>query len=79
MKKKILVIATISVLAVSLFPIRMNLKDGGSVRYQSLTYSITKVHSLITDEEAAEEGKVKPYDEGWIIELFGFTILDTVQ
>ena len=43
------IVAAVLLLVVLLFPIRMNLKDGGSVQYKSLTYSITKVHRLIPE------------------------------
>ena len=46
-KKKLLVSVTVLlVLAVLLTPVRLNLKDGGSVRYRSLVYEITKIHQL---------------------------------
>ena len=39
MKKKFfVVIAIIAVLVILLTPVRMNLKDGGSVRYKALVY-----------------------------------------
>lgn len=79
MKKKVFAIVAIFVLVILLFPIRMNLKDGGSVQYRSLTYSITKVHSLISEEEATKEGKVKPYDDGFVVEIFGIKVFDNVE
>lgn len=43
MKKKFfVVIAIIVVLVILLTPVRMNLKDGGSVRYKALVYEVTK-------------------------------------
>ena len=47
MKKKFfVVIAIIVVLVILLTPVRMNLKDGGSVRYKALVYEVTKIHQL---------------------------------
>ena len=50
MKKKFfVVIAIIVVLVILLTPIRMNLKDGGSVRYKALVYEVTIIHQLAPD------------------------------
>ena len=54
------IVAAVLLLVVLLFPIRMNLKDGGSVQYKSLTYSITKVHRLMPESEA-EKFKYTPF------------------
>ena len=79
MKKKVLAAAAVLVLAALLFPIRMNLKDGGSVQYKALTYSVTKVHSLISDEETMKAGKVKPYDDGFVVKILGVKVFDNVE
>lgn len=79
MRKKVIIIAVVILLIILLFPIRNQLKDGGSVQYKSLTYEITKVHSLISGEEAEATGKVKPYNDGYVIKLFGFEIYNNVK
>lgn len=79
MKKKVIIISVFIFLVILLFPIRNQLKDGGSVQYKSLTYEITKVHSLIPEKEAEEHGLVKPYRHGYIIKLLGFEIYNNVQ
>ena len=57
MKKKFfVVIAIIVVLVILLTPVRMNLKDGGSVRYKALVYEVTKIHRLAPEVDGA-----KPY------------------
>ena len=61
-----------------MFPICTQLKDGGAVEYKSLTYKISKVKRLIS-EEAEKEGKVQNYDRGIIVELFGFEIYNDVE
>ena len=67
--KKIWIGIIIFVLVVLLFPIRMNLKDGGSVSYKSLTYEITKIHQL-----SPEVDGVKPYIDGLEIKILGMTV-----
>jgi len=70
MKKKIFAaIAIVLVMLILLTPIRMNLKDGGSVRYQSLVYEVTRIHEL-----APMEDEAKPYIDGFEIKILGMTI-----
>ena len=68
-KKKLYIIAIILVLVILLVPIRMNLKDGGSVRYKSLIYEITRIHQLAPEVDA-----VKPYIDGLEVKILGMTI-----
>ena len=69
-KKKLLVSVTVLlVLAVLLTPVRLNLKDGGSVRYRSLVYEITKIHQL-----APAADSVKPYIDGLEVKILGVTV-----
>ena len=68
-KKRFAVVSIIFILIILLFPIRMNLKDGGSVRYKSLVYEITKIHQLAPDVDG-----VKPYIDGYEIKILGVTI-----
>ena len=70
MKKKTVVIITVMIiLLILLTPVRMNLKDGGSVRYKSLIYEVTKIHQLTPDID-----DVKPYIDGFEVKLFGMTV-----
>lgn len=75
MNRKIAVVVIIVVaLVILLFPIRLQKRDGGSVEYKAITYSITKYHkitSLETDEHF--------YFDGWRIELFGITLRDDID
>ena len=68
-KKRIGIVVVISVLLILLTPVRMNLKDGGSVRYKSLVYEVTKIHQL-----APEADGVKPYIDGFEVRILGMTI-----
>jgi len=72
MKKKILMISCILVLIVLLIPIPMRMKDGGTVRYQAVLYSVSDVHRLAP---SAESG----YEDGIIIEIFGMQIFNNVK
>ena len=68
-KKMIFIIAAILIMAILLAPVRMRLKDGGSVRYKSLVYEVTKIHQL-----APEADGVKPYIDGFEVKIFGMTV-----
>ena len=68
-RKKTIIIAIIFLLVVLLTPIRMNLKDGGSVRYKSLVYEVTKIHQLAPEVEG-----VKPYIDGFEVKILGMTV-----
>ena len=69
MKKKAFVIAAAVVLAILLVPVRMNLKDGGSIRYKALTYEVTKIHQLSPNVDSE-----KTYIDGWEIKILGVTV-----
>ena len=79
MKKKIIITLVVIILLVLLFPIRNQLKDGGTVEYKALVYKISKVKRLITIEEMEQEGKIKEYKQGIIIEIFGYEIYNNVK
>lgn len=75
MKKKIILTSVFTLLAILVFPVRYSLKDGGSVQYRSFTYEITKVHSLIPEEENKKNNDmIKPYHNGLIIKILGCQI-----
>lgn len=71
MKKKVKIIILVVVMLILLTPIRMNLKDGGSVRYKALLYEVTKIHQLDLVED---DDRVKPYIEGLEIKILGMRI-----
>lgn len=62
-KKKAVIIAAAVILLIVLFPITLHYKDGGSVEYKSLTYSIWNYHTL--------DGL-----RGIEVRIFGLTIID---
>ena len=77
--KKIIVILVVIVLLVLLFPIKNKLKDGGTVEYKELVYKISKVKRLIPIEEKEQDVKIKKYEQGTMIEIFGFEIYNNVK
>lgn len=76
MKKKAILIMAVLLAIVLLFPIPMRLRDGGTVQYKAILYTVSDVHSLATIEEQ-EAGK--EFNEGIIIEILGFEIFNNVD
>ena len=80
MKKKVLItIVIVVMILILLFPIRLQLKDGGTVQYRALLYKVSKIHRLISIEEMEKEGKIKEYDDGFVIEILGLEIFNNVE
>ena len=72
MKKKIIIAIAIVIAVVLLFPIPLRLKDGGTVKYQAILYSVSDVHRLApTDNDVG-------YEECIIIEIFGIEVFNNV-
>lgn len=76
MKKKAILIVCVLLAIVLLFPIPMRLRDGGTVQYKAILYTVSDVHSLATVEEQ-ETGK--EFNEGIIIELLGLELFNNVD
>lgn len=74
MKKKMVIIAIILVLLILLFPQKETLKDGGTIKYKAILYTITKRHT-----RAFNELLIDGYYIGTEIELFSFEIYDDVE
>ena len=79
MKKKVIIVMIIVILAILFIPRLRYLNDGGTIEYKALLYKISKVSRLISREEMEAEGKVKDYDKGIIIEVIGFEIFNNVE
>ena len=72
MKKKIIAAICILLAIVLLVPIPMRMKDGGTVKYQAVLYSISDVHRLAPSEESG-------YEDGIIVEILGMQIYNNVD
>ena len=70
--KKICIVIIVIIALILLIPIPMRLKDGGSVRFQALLYSVTKYHQL---NHQVENG----YIDGIGIEILGMEIINTAD
>ena len=72
MKKKIIIAISVLLAIVLLYPIPMRLKDGGTVKYQALLYSVSDVHRLPSSTESGSE-------EGLVIEILGMQVFNNVK
>ena len=72
MKKKVIVTMLIVLLIILLCPIPMRLKDGGTVKYQAILYSVSDVHRVAPSTESG-------YEEGYVIEILGMQIFNNVK
>ena len=71
--KKIIIITICVLLAIILLvPIPLHLKDGGTVVYQAVLYSIENVHRLDHNSESG-------YIEGIVINVLGFEIYNNTK
>ena len=72
MKKKILIAVIVIILLVLLIPIPMRLRDGGTIEYKALIYTVSKVHKL-------NHNSASGYDNGLIIKIFGKEMYNNVS
>ena len=71
--KKIIIITICVLLAIILLvPIPLRLKDGGTVVYQAVLYSIEDVHRLDHNSESG-------YIEGIVITILGFEVYNSIE
>lgn len=74
MKRKWVIVVCVLLCAALLFPIPIRMKDGGTVEYKAMLYSISDVHRINPDIEAA-----KPFLEGTIIKILGIEVFNNVH
>lgn len=71
-KKKVLITGGILLAVVLLFPVPLYYKDGGTVEYRAILYSVTEWHAHWGEGPHGEE-KVR---EGISIEILGMEVID---
>lgn len=74
MKKKLIIGICIFLIAVLLIPIPMRLKDGGTVRYNAILYTIEDVHRINPDINSDQA-----YLEGTIIKILGIEVFNNIN
>lgn len=71
-KRKIIVFIITLLFILALIPIPMKLKDGGSIEYKAILYSVTKIRRINTQS-------LTGYETGWEIKVLGFQIYNNVK
>ncbi len=74
MKKKSIVILIIIIGLILLIPIPMKLKDGGSIEFKAILYTITKYHRLTVEEDGEAQ-----YIDGIGIEILGMEVYNNTD
>ena len=70
--KKLLAGICMILALVFLIPVPLRLKDGGSVEYRAVLYSVTDVHRLTPELEGG-------YLEGTVIEIWGIEVFNNAE
>ena len=73
LRKKITIGLCVLLSIILLFPIPLYLKDGGTVEYKAILYSVQKVHRLGSVDSERE------FLEGTIVEILGFEVFNNVE
>lgn len=73
MKKKLIFAIAGAFLLACLIPMPFHLKDGGTVEYKALLYTVSKVRRLI-DLDAE-----RPYQEGTVVKVLGMELYNSVR
>ena len=71
-KRKIIVFIITLLFILALIPIPMKLKDGGSIEYKAILYSVTKIRRINTQS-------LTGYETGWEIKVLCFQIYNNVK
>ena len=76
--KKILSILCILLIVLLLFPIRAQAKDGGTVEYRSMIYTVRDMHQIHHIEN--DDGSVTyGYIVGFVIEVLGQEVFNNTK
>ena len=74
MKKKILIGICIILVLLMLIPIPIHYKDGGSVKYRAVLYSVKDVHMLNPDMDSDQE-----FIDGTEIKVLGIKVYSNIK
>ena len=79
MKKKIFIILCI-IFTLLLIPIPSKMKDGGTVHYNAILYSVYDVHRIKPVDVPNEDGTYETeYIEGTVIKILGYEVFNNTK
>ena len=70
---KVIIVVCVLLIALLLFPARLQYKDGGSVHYDAIAYDVYDMHRI------SEEGETFGYTVGTIVKIFGFEVFNNTR
>ena len=70
---KVIIVVCVLLIALLLFPVRLQYKDGGSVHYDAIAYDVYDMHRI------SEEGEAFGYTVGTIVKIFGFEVFNNTR
>lgn len=70
---KVIIVVCVLLIALLLFPVRHQYKDGGTVHYDAIAYDVYDMHRI------SEEGETFGYTVGTIVEIFGFEVFNNTR
>ena len=70
---KVIIVVCVLLIALLLFPVRHQYKDGGSVHYDAIAYDVYDMHRI------SDEGETFGYTVGTIVEIFGFEVFNNTR
>ena len=70
---KVIIVVCVLLIALLLFPVRHQYKDGGSVHYDAIAYDVYDLHRI------SDEGETFGYTVGTIVEIFGFEVFNNTR
>lgn len=71
-KKVKIVLIVIAIIVIACIPVKQRIKDGGSIRYQAILYSVTKVHEMPHEVDG-------DYITGIRINILGIPVFDNTK
>lgn len=74
MKKKVMIVVGILLAIILLVPVRYPFKDGGSIEYRAILYSVTDWHSMAGMGESGYQ-----YVEGITVKILGIEVFDNAN
>lgn len=74
MKKKVMIVVGILLAIILLIPGRYRYKDGGSIEYRAILYSVTDWHSMAVPKESRLQ-----YVEGITVKILGIEVFDNAH
>lgn len=72
-KKKVMIVLGILLAIILLVPVPYRIKDGGSIEYRAILYSVISVHALTPPDYERD------YFEGTIVTILGVEVFDNVD